>query len=114
MQTIAEQRPLLLSGARASTCEAWTARRELRLPPEEIVRLPKGEALVMIGPNWRIMAARPYQLHPTFAYLANEAQPSIDRLAQTIPTPGPHRESAPHGGAVTEPQSGEGKEAKRP
>ena len=34
--------------------------------------------------------------------------------AQTTFTPGPHQNNAPDGGAVTEPQRGEGKGAKRP
>ncbi len=49
--------------------ESWTTRRERRLSPSEIAQLPKGQALIMIGPNWQILPTLPYHQHPTFAHL---------------------------------------------
>jgi type IV secretory pathway TraG/TraD family ATPase VirD4 len=106
VQTITEQHSGLFSGA--STSEAWTTRRERRLPPDEIAQLPQGQALVMIGPNWQILPTLPYQLHPTFAHLTNGIHPVIDGIAHTTPTPGPHPQNAPDGGAVTEQSEGKG------
>ncbi len=108
VQTITEQHPILFSGARSSTSEAWTTRRERRLPPDEIAQLPHGQALVMIGPNWQILHTLPYNLHPTFAHLANGAHPVVEGVAHTTVALGPHNGNAPDGGAVTERSEGKG------
>jgi hypothetical protein len=105
---------MLFSKGQASTSEAWTTRLERRLPPDEIAQLPVGQALVMIGPQWQILPMHPYYLHPTFSRLANGAMPIVVADPDTSPHPGPHHNNAPDGEAVTEPRSGEGKEAKRP
>jgi type IV secretion system protein VirD4 len=94
--------------------QSWTTRREPRLSPDEIARLPKGKALVIIGPDWQIVPAIPYDQHPTFAQLTRGPLPALTRVPESTPAPGPHNGKAPDGGAVTEPRSGEGKEAKRP
>jgi type IV secretion system protein VirD4 len=75
VQTIQEQRQgSLLSGIlgganhpQSSTSESWTTRRERRLPPDQIAGLPRGQALVMIGPHWQLLPTLPYDRHPAFA-----------------------------------------------
>ncbi len=114
VQTITDQHPALFSRGHASTSDAWTTRRERRLPPDEIAQLPLGQALVMIGPQWQIFPTLPYHLHRSFAYIANGLLPVVEASPNTKPHPGPHQTTAPDGGGVTEPRRGEGKEAKRP
>ncbi len=114
VQTITEQSPGLFSRGHASSSEAWTTRLERRLPPDQIAQLPLGQALVMIGPQWQILSTHPYHRHPTFARVAKGSLPVRDVGPQPQPFPGPHQNNTPDGGAVTEPRSGEGKEAKRP
>jgi type IV secretion system protein VirD4 len=75
VQTIQQQRQgSLLSGIlgganhpQSSTSESWTTRRERRLPPDQIAGLPRGQALVMIGPHWQLLPTLPYDRHPAFA-----------------------------------------------
>lgn len=78
VQTISRQRsgasPVagILRGqaaSRASAGESWSTRRERILPPGEIARLPRGQALVMIGPDWQLLPTLPYDQHPRFAPL---------------------------------------------
>ncbi len=114
VQTITEQLPTSFSGGHASTSEAWTTRKERCLPPDQIAQLPQGQALVMIGPQWQILPTLPYHLHPSFAHAANTTTPPITATPKTRSFPGPHHNNAPDGGTVTEPHSGEGKEATRP
>ncbi len=94
--------------------QSWTTRRERRLSPDEIARLPQGKALVIIGPDWQIVPALPYHQHPAFAKLAGGTVPAVELGPATTPAPGPRNGRAPDGGAVTEPRSVEGKEAQRP
>src|SRR5581483_4993391 len=64
VQTITEQRPMFFSKGQASASDAWTTRRERRVPPDKIAQLPRGQALVMIGPHWQILPTLPYHVHP--------------------------------------------------
>ncbi|MGI8903100.1 MAG: hypothetical protein ACR2IP_05455 [Solirubrobacteraceae bacterium] len=64
-----EQKPAGGSFAqgRRTSSESWSTRRERRVPPNRIAQLARGEALVMIGPRWELVATLPYDQHPTFA-----------------------------------------------
>lgn len=66
IQTISHQNTTGSSG-QASTSESWTSKRERRLPPDHIARLPKGQALLMIGPEWELLPTLPYHHNPTFS-----------------------------------------------
>lgn len=114
VQTITEQRPTFFSGSFSSTSEAWSTRRERRLPPDQIAQLPQGQALVMIAAKWQLLPTEPYHLHPSFAHLAYGSTSFLEEDPQPPSSPGPHSQNAPVGGAVTEPLDGEGKGAKRP
>jgi type IV secretory pathway TraG/TraD family ATPase VirD4 len=113
IQTITETDRLLLTGA-GITRESWTTRRERRLSPDEIARLPRGQALIIVGSEWQILPSLPYHQHPSFAHLAEASLRLIGARLDTNASPGPHQNTPPDGGAVTEPRSGEGKEATRP
>ena len=53
----------------ASNSESWTTRRERRLPADQIARIPRGQALVMVGTHWRLLPTVPYHQHPAFRLL---------------------------------------------
>ncbi len=79
IQTITHQQPnTLLNTSRspASTSQSWTTRRERRLPPDQIAQLPRGQALVMIGPRWSLLPTLPHHQHPAFTNLPSKATPS--------------------------------------
>jgi hypothetical protein len=54
-----------------------TTRRERVLPGSEIAQLPRGQALVMIGPRWQLLPTLPYDRHPGFAQLAAAPRPAL-------------------------------------
>jgi type IV secretory pathway TraG/TraD family ATPase VirD4 len=78
--------------------ESWTTRREPRLPADEIARLPKGKALVIVGSDWWIVPTLPYHQHPNFAHVTHRSAPIIEATPDERPTPGPHQNTAPDGG----------------
>jgi hypothetical protein len=80
VQTITEKRPGPFPSAgqaQRTSSESWTTRHERVLPPDRIARIPRGEALVMIGPWWSLLPTLPYHRHPTFAQLTPTATPAI-------------------------------------
>ena len=76
VQTVTEQHSPILSGKGSPTSEAWTTRRERRLPPDQIAQLKRGQALVIVRSSWRILPAIPYQQHPTFAHVTALTDPA--------------------------------------
>lgn len=77
IQSITETDDLDPFTGQRRTRESWTTRRERRLPPDEIARLPKGKALLIIGSDWHIVPAIPYHQHPFFVHLAGGPPLSI-------------------------------------
>ena len=75
IQTITDPRsgnPLRPSGQNNST-ESWTTRRERRLPADQIARIPRGQALVMIGARWQLLPTHPYHQQAAFTGLDNHS-----------------------------------------
>ena len=96
VQTITEQHSPVFSGKSSTTSEAWTTRRERRLPPDQIAQLHRGQALVIVRSSWRILPAIPYQRHPP----SPASPPSATRQAvnEHHPLPGPPSHPAPAAG----------------
>ncbi len=112
VQTITEQHSPVFSGKSSTTSEAWTTRRERRLPPDQIAQLHRGQALVIVRSSWRILPAIPTNVTPPRPP-RHPQRPGKRSMSTTLSPDLPATPRRPRGchRAAT---GGEGKGAKRP
>lgn len=74
VKTVSEQRSALLwTYMEPTRGESWTTRREPRVPPDQIARIPFGQALVLVGTWWQALPTIPYHSHPCFQAVLSDA-----------------------------------------
>ena len=109
-----QQHSPVFSGKSSTTSEAWTTRRERRLPPDQIAQLHRGQALVIVRSSWRILPAIPTNVTPPRP--PRDPQRPGKRSMSTTLSPGflPATPGRPAAGLHQAATGGEGKGAKRP